>query len=166
MIWRSGALHAGHDLSRFQCGRDVLDVWLHDHALRAERADVSRTTVWTAPDDPVVVAFHSIAPTRFLRVDLPRRALSAGYSAIPGYLIGRLALDESLQGDGLGGQLLLDALECVVAAATTAGGRLIAVDALDERAYGFYRRHDFEPIDGSMRLVMKVSTARESLAAN
>ena len=165
MIWRSAALGPQHDLVPFRSGRAVLDRWLRDEALRAERAGVSRTTVWTAPDDEIVVAFHAIAPTRFARSQLPSRALSAGYSDVPGYLIGRLALDERLQGRGLGGQLLLDALERIVAATAVAGGRLIAVDAIDERAHAFYRHHDFAPVDGSSRLVMKVSTARAALGA-
>jgi len=119
--------------------------------------------VWTRSDDLVVVAFYAIAPTQFLRTDLPSRSLSAGYSTIPGYLIARLALSQALHGQGLGTQLLLDALERIVAAATNAGGRLIAVDALDEAAHRFYRHHDFQPIQDSRRLVMKIATARATL---
>ena len=63
----------------------------------------------------------------------------------------------------VGTQLLLDALERIVAAATNAGGRLIAVDALDDAAHGFYRHHHFQPIQGSRRLVMKIATARAAL---
>jgi hypothetical protein len=59
--------------------------------------------------------------------------------------------------------LLLDALERIVAAAADAGGRLIAVDALDEAAHRFYQHHDFQPIQGSRRLVMKIATARATL---
>lgn len=131
--------------------------------MRAERAGVSRTTVWTAPDDPSVAAFYAVAPTRFVRADLPGRALSGGYSVVPGYLIGRLALDRTLHGQGLGSQLLLDALERIVSAATEAGGRLIAVDALDDEAHRFYRHHDFQAIEGSDRLFMKISTARSAV---
>lgn len=163
MRWWSRPLDASHELARFHSGRDVLDRWLREQALRAERAGVSHTTVWTAPDDPSVVAFYAIAPTRFARAELPSRALSAGYSVVPGYLIGRLALDRTLHGQGLGSQLLLDALERIVSAATDAGGRLIAVDALDDHAQSFYRHHAFQPIQGSSRLVMKVSTARSVL---
>lgn len=163
MNWHSAPLGSDHDLSEFRCGRDALDRWLRDEALRAQRAGVSRTTVWTAPEDQIVAAFHTIAPTRFARSQLPSRALSAGYSHVPGYLVGRLALDETLHGTGLGSQLLLDALDVIVSAAEVAGGRLIAVDAIDERAHAFYRHHDFTPIEGSSRLVMKVSTARAAL---
>lgn len=145
------------------CGRDELNQWLLHEALRAQAAGIAHTTVWTRPDDLVVVAFYAVAPTQFLRTDLPSRSLSAGYSAIPGYLIARLALGQALHGQGLGAQLLLDALERIVAAATNAGGRLIAVDAIDDAAHSLYRRHDFQPIQDSRRLVMKIATARAVL---
>jgi GNAT superfamily N-acetyltransferase len=162
-VWTSQPLGEHHDLAQLNCGHDELDQWLLNGALRAQVAGTAHTTVWTKPDDLVVVAFHAIAPTQFRRTDLPSRSLSAGYSTIPGYLIARLALAQALHGQGLGTQLLLDALERIVAAATNAGGRLVAVDALDDPAYTFYRHHDFQPIQDSRRLVMKVATARAAV---
>jgi GNAT superfamily N-acetyltransferase len=161
--WTSQRLGEHHNLAQLDCGHDELDQWLLHDALRAQSAGTAHTTVWTKPDDLVVVAFHAIAPTQFMRTDLPSRSLSAGYSTVPGYLIARLALAQALHGRGIGTQLLLDALERIVAAATNAGGRLVAVDALDDAAYSFYRHQDFQPIQGSRRLVMKVATARAVL---
>jgi GNAT superfamily N-acetyltransferase len=161
--WTSQALGERHVLSQLDCGHNELDRWLLHEAVRAQAAGITHTTVWTRPDDLVVVAFYAIAPTRFMRTDLPSRSLSAGYSAIPGYLLARLALSQTLHGQGLGTQLLLDALERIVVAATTAGGRLIAVDAIDDTAHRFYRHHDFQPLQGSRRLVMKIATARATL---
>jgi GNAT superfamily N-acetyltransferase len=158
--WTSQQLGEHHDLAQLDCGHVELDRWLLHEAVRAQSAGAAHTTVWTKPDDLGVVAFHAIAPTQFMRADLPSRSLSAGYSTIPGYLIARLALAQALHGQGIGTQLLLDALERIVVAATNAGGRLVAVDALDDAAHSFYRHHDFQPIQGSRRLVMKVATAR------
>ena len=162
-VWTSEALDVHHDLAHLDCAREELDRWLLHEALRAQAAGSAHTTVWTRPGNPVVAAFYSIAPTQFARDDLPSRSLAGGYSVVPGYLVARLALTRSLHGQGLGTQLLLDALERVVGAATNAGGRLIAVDALDEDAHRFYAHHDFQPIQGSRRLVMKVATARAAL---
>jgi GNAT superfamily N-acetyltransferase len=161
--WTSRPLGGHHDLAQLNCGRDELDRWLLHEALRAQAAGVAHTTVWTKPDDPVVVAFYAIAPTQFVRTDLPSRSLSAGYSTIPGYLLARLALTQALHGQRLGTHLLLDALERIVLAATNAGGRLIAVDALDDDAHRFYLHHNFQPIQSSRRLVMKIATARAAL---
>jgi hypothetical protein len=39
-------------------------------------------------------------------------------------------------------------------------GRLIVVDAIDDRATAFYRRHDFTPVKGNPGgLVLKIATA-------
>jgi predicted N-acetyltransferase YhbS len=96
------------------------------------------------------------------KVDVPR-SLTGGYSTIPGYLLARLALDVGLHGQGLGAELLVDALGRIVGAARAGGGRLIVVDAIDDQAKAFYRRHDFIPVDGAMRLYLKVATARTAL---
>lgn len=104
-------------------------------------------------------AYHAIAPTQLGRIDLPSRSLSAGYTRIPGYLIGRLALDRTLHGQGLGTQLLLDAPERIVKAAERAAGRVIVVDAIDDAAHRFYRHHGFQAIAHSSRLIIKLATA-------
>jgi GNAT superfamily N-acetyltransferase len=157
--WVSQPLTQEHDLSHFGSGNESLDRWLKQDALRAHQAGISRTTVWTARSDSAVVAYHAIAPTQVARVDLPSRSLSAGYSQIPGYLIGRLALDETLHGRGLGTQLVLDALERIIEAADRAGGRIIVVDAIDKTAHSFYRHLGFQAVEHSNRLVIKLATA-------
>lgn len=162
--WCSEPLSEVHDTACFDCGNELLGTWLRQHALRAQRANTARTSVWTAPEDKRVVAYYSIAPTQILRHEVGG-SFAAGYSVLPAYLLARLALDRSLHGQGLGAELLVDALETIVTAAGIGGGRLIVVDAIDESAAAFYRRHDFEPVKGNdRRLVMKVATARRALA--
>lgn len=153
-----------HNLSAFSCGVESLDIWLRTHAVRAGRADTARTYVWTEPGSLTVVAYYAIAPTQVRRGDVSR-AMTGGISVIPGYLLARLAIDRSLRGRGLGGQLLRDALEVIVSAAAQAAGRLIVVDAIDDVAAAFYRHYDFRPVAGNpRRLVMKITTARQALS--
>lgn len=161
--WHSSRITEDHDTSAFDCGQESLNQWLAGQAVRAAQAGVSATTVWTPPHDQHVVAFYSIAPTVLRRNELPSRSMTGGYTTIPGYLLGRLALDRKLQGQGLGSQLLLDALERIVSASDRGGGRVIVVDAIDEGAAAFYEHHDFQPITGTDRLVMKVATARAAV---
>jgi predicted N-acetyltransferase YhbS len=148
-----------HLLDSFTCGVPALDTWLIQHARRADRAGTARTYTWTCPDDPHVVAYFSIAPTQVTRDQVPSRSLAAGYSVIPGYLLARLALDTPLHGQHLGTQLLLDALERIVTAAHTSGGRLIVTDA----THAFYRHHDFIPLPDTNRFYLKISTAQAAL---
>ncbi|HVA60420.1 MAG TPA: GNAT family N-acetyltransferase [Mycobacteriales bacterium] len=160
--WRSALLAEEHDLASFDSGVAELTTWLNDSALRAQRAGTARTYVWAEPAGVRVVAYYSVTPAQVSRADVPR-SFSAGFSVLPTYLLARLALDRSLHGRGQGTQLLLDALEVIVAAAGAAGGRLILVDAIDDAAHGFYRHHGFQPVTGTGRLVMKVETARTAL---
>lgn len=162
-VWKTGPLRDHHDLTRFESGVTALDHWLRLEARRADRSDTARTFVWTR-GDTTVDAYYSITPTQ-VRRDTVTRSLSGGVGVVPGYLLARLALDRRLQGRGLGSQLLLDAVQTIVAAADSAAGRLIVVDAIDERAATFYRHHDFRQVNGDeSRLVMKVATARRALA--
>lgn len=161
--FESQVLGEDHRVEGFDCGKEPLNAWLLSQARRAHAAGTARTFVWTASGDHQVVAYFSIAPTQVTRADLPSSKLAGGYSVIPGYLLARLALTQALHGQGLGQQLLLDALTRIVEAADRGGGRLIVVDAIDEPAHVFYRRHNFVPVTGTQRLYLKIATARLAL---
>jgi predicted GNAT family N-acyltransferase len=151
----------GHD--RFDCGVRPLNDWLLREAHRAQRSDTARSYVWIRADSLTVVGYYAITPTEVLKADLPR-SLAGGVSVVPGYLLGRLALDRSLHGSGLGNWLLHDALEKTVQASELAGGRIIVVDAINDAAAAFYAHHGFRAIKGNpRRLILKVSTARAIL---
>lgn len=126
---------------------------------------MARVTVWCESDSRSVVAFYAITPTQVASEGLTGAA-RAGYSSpIPGYLIAKLALSGNLTGQGRGGELLLDALETVSAAASAAAGRLVVVDAIDERAFDFYRHFGFTPVRGSMRLFARIDDVSASLSS-
>lgn len=59
--------------------------------------------------------------------------------------------------------MLVDALDRIVTAARAGGGQLIVVDAMDEQAHAFYRRHDIIAVEGTMRLYLKVATPQAAL---
>lgn len=161
MSLRIEPLEAGDQrLSRFSCGNAHLDMWLREHAVNS-RGQGTRTFLLVAEDEELV-GYFALTPHAFTRTALPRTVSRGSPDPIPGYLLAKLAIDERQQGSGLGSELLLAALAHIVAAARQAGGKVVAVDAIDERAGSFYRRHDF--IDAAKgRLVMKISTAAKHL---
>jgi GNAT superfamily N-acetyltransferase len=65
---------------------------------------------------------------------------------MPVVLLGRLAVDESAQGHGLGQLLLLDALRRAQHLATEVGICAVEVDAIDQDARRFYLRFGFTPL--------------------
>jgi GNAT superfamily N-acetyltransferase len=60
--------------------------------------------------------------------------------AIPVAILGRLAVDRRWQGEGLGADLLSDALRRVLAASREIGIAAVLVHAIDDHALRFYRK--------------------------
>jgi len=81
---------------------------------------------------------------------------------IPVMVIGRLAVDRSWQGRGLGQAMLQDAILRTIGAAQIAGIRAILVHAISEPARRFYQRAGFHasPID-PMTLMVTVAEVQE-----
>lgn len=123
----------------------------------------ARTRVWVDARQ-AVVAYFSLAPHLVTRTDVDRRQAHGSPREIPSILLAKLALDRSRQGRGEGGVLLVDALTVALEGMRDLGGRLIVVDAIDDKAVEFYRRHGFIPCPGRPdRLVLKASDAAVSL---
>jgi predicted N-acetyltransferase YhbS len=160
----SEALDARHRIAGFDSGQPPLDIWLARSAAHGQAMRTARTFVWHGGDDHVVAYFSLVAHT-IVPAEVPRRLAHGAPRVIPAVLIARLALARHLQGQGLGGELLWDALSRTVAASDLAGARLVVVDAVDEKAAAFYRYHGFAPVPGNpFRLVQKVSDVAAALA--
>lgn len=163
MSYRIEPLADAHDLDAFACGRHALDVWLKQHA-RPATGQGTRTYLLIEKSTDAVAGYFAIAPHLVERDEAPRRVGRGAAQRIPAILLARLALHERLHGQGLGAELLVHALTTIIAAARSAGGRIVVVDALDESAAGFYRAHDFQPSPADPhRLVIKLSTAARAL---
>jgi len=78
---------------------------------------------------------------------------------VPVMRIGRLAVDRSTQGMGVGAALLRDALLRAVELSRKVGTCVVLVDAIDESAMKFYERYGFIPLkDIPLTLVLPVET--------
>ncbi len=154
-----------HELDGFRCGNVELDQWLITHA-RSATGHGTRTYV-LLDDAGVVLGYFAIAPHLLERDDAPPKLGRGAPRQIPAVLLAKLALDESLHGQGLGSELLVCALEVILDAARRAGGRVVVVDALDANARRFYEHHGFDALPGSdRRLVLKLSTAAKALGVD
>jgi GNAT superfamily N-acetyltransferase len=82
------------------------------------------------------------------------------YEAIPAALIGRLARDERVRGQGVGELLLADAIRRILGAGRSIAVFAIVVVAKDDDAVAFYRRSGFQPfLSRPMRLFLPAKTA-------
>ena len=136
-------LASHHDLSKFNSGEQDIDSWLRASALSASVRDYSRTYVWHLDDDRVV-AFFTLSTYSFSRDELPRKWAHGEQRAIPAILLGKFALDVSLQGEGLSRLLIADAVTEVEKASQIAAARYLVVDALTPKLAGLYESFGFE----------------------
>ena len=153
-----------HDLSRFDCGNDALNLWLKRFAWTNVQNDSARVYV-AHRRDQVVVGYHALTAGSITREEAPER-IGRGLAAHPvGVIVlGRLAVDRTQQGRGLGTTLLQDAFLRAEQAADMVGVRAVLVQAIDAPARSFYLRFGFSPspID-EMRLMLLMKDLRAFL---
>jgi GNAT superfamily N-acetyltransferase len=160
-------LRADHDASEFANGKhSTLDVWLRERALASEGLS-ARTYVICRVELPLrVVGYYAISTAMEERQALSNAKLRRNMPhQVPLLLIGRLALDASVQGRGLGADLLSDAVRRCCAVAEIAGARGIVAHAIDDDAVRFYGHHGFALSGlGERVMLLPIETARTSLS--
>jgi GNAT superfamily N-acetyltransferase len=145
--WNIRRLDKKHDRSLFDCGQPMLNEWLKDRAGQFDRRDLSRTFVATRIGEARAVGYYAISTHRVVYDALPAaEARRLPRLDVPVVLIGRLAVDQSAQGQGLGAMLLVDALRRSAQISEQIGIRAVEVDALDDAARKFYLKFGFRPL--------------------
>jgi GNAT superfamily N-acetyltransferase len=156
-----------HDLTRFHCGRRVIDDWLRKWARQSEALDSATTWVACAASSRTVVGFYSLTTGSVTHEDAPKR-IRRGMPRyrIPVIILARLGVDLLHQDKKLGRALLMDAMLRVAKAANEVGVRALMVHALDEETRGFYERWGFEqsPLH-ELQLFLPMKRIRVSLDA-
>jgi GNAT superfamily N-acetyltransferase len=130
-------LNAAHDLSAFDCGDPVLNDWLRHRAIKNE-SRFSRTYVVCRGNR--VVAYYCIWAGAVERMAAPGKLRRNAPDSIPVSVIGRLAVDRTCARQGLGADILADALRRIALAAQSIGIAAVLVQAKDEAAKRFYMR--------------------------
>jgi GNAT superfamily N-acetyltransferase len=150
-------LNAAHAIADFDSGNPTLDEWLKQRALKNAAESASRTYVVCAG---AVVGYYCLANGAVASTAATGRVRRNMPDPIPVMVIGRLAIDQRWQGQGLGRSLLRDAILRTLQAAEIAGIRAILVHAISDEAKQFYLNCGFavSPIE-PMTLMLKVSDA-------
>jgi GNAT superfamily N-acetyltransferase len=130
-------LTAHHDLTKFDCGEPALNDWLRQRALKNE-SRFSRTYVVCQGNR--VVAYFCISAGAVERAAAPSKVRRNAPDTIPISVVGRLAVDRSVAGRGLGADILADALRRIAVASQSIGIGAVLVHAKDEDAKRFYLR--------------------------
>lgn len=112
-------------------------------------------------DDKVIKGYYTLnnlsIPSSHWDVAF-RKNYKLTYQAIPCTLIGRLAIDSSMQGKGFGEILLFDSLKRAYDVSKTIASFAIVVDSIDLDAKNFYQKYEFHELMDTDRLYLPMKT--------
>jgi GNAT superfamily N-acetyltransferase len=134
-------LATDHQLDDFACNVDSLNDWLKKRAYQNQISGASRTYV--VLEGKRVVGYYCLASGALELNDAPTQVRRNMPNPIPVAILGRLAVDQSFQGKGLGVALLQDAVVRTAQAGGILGIRGLLVHALSIEAKAFYEHHGF-----------------------
>ncbi len=162
-------LSATHVMAGFDCGSLAQSTWLVEHARQAHRAGLSRVYVVRDAEqaDQQVVGYYALAAGSVAPADAsPRLRQGAGRYHQPVVILTRLGVDRTVQGEGLGRALVVDALRRIAVAAEVIGVRALLIHCETEAARDFYLRlAKFEPSPTDpMHLLLLIKDLRRALA--
>ena len=152
-----------HDRTLFDCGVFVLNQWFTTQVTQFEKRDLARTYVLVEAGQASVRGYYAISNHTVVYEALPDdQAKGLPRIDLPVVLIGRLAVDLSVRGRGLGEFLLLDALRRAEYLSTKIGVQAVEVDAIDERARRFYQKYGFiSLLDDPRHLLLPMKVIRK-----
>lgn len=142
-------LSSHHDLSTFDSGEPSIDFWFRNSALMASGRDYSRTYVWHYGDQHVV-AFFSLSAYAITSDELPKKQARWEQNIILAFLLGKFALDISLQRKGLSRLLIADAIFEAHKASQVAAAHYLVVDARTPNLAALYEKFGFKRPSGPM----------------
>ena len=144
-------LNSGHNRPLFSCGKPSLDTYLKRQAKQDVKRRISRVYVATKPDsESDIVGYYTLSTLSVDLSELPAELLKKlPKHPLPAALIGRLAVSEGYQGQGIGSVLLVDAIKRTMAVSMSIGIYAVVVDALDDQAAAFYQHFGFLQLSGS-----------------
>ena len=142
-----------HGRTAFLCGAEALDRYLKQQARQDADKRIAAPFVAVRPPDARVLGCYTLSASVLTLADLPDELVRKlpRYPQLPVTLLGRLAVDQSTKGQGLGVHLLLDALNRSLARAEQIAAMAVVVDAKDEAATAFYPHYGFPRLQDQPR---------------
>lgn len=133
-----------HVRDGFTCGEPSLDDFLHLHLSQYEKRRLGKTFVATKTGERTVLGYYTLASSSIPFANVPPTlAKKLAKHPVPVVLLARLAVDLSVQGQGLGETLLADAMRRVLGLSSNLGIHAIEVTALNVSAQAFYEKYGF-----------------------
>lgn len=168
LVWHEESITKHHNREAFDCGDKTLNKFLRHHARKSHEKGGAKTFLAVEDtDSKKILGFYSLSPASVAYERTPeivKRGLAR--HEIPVFRLARLAVDCSVQGQGLGGQLLLAAGRRCLFVATQAGGVALLIDARNEQVAEWYASYGAIPLlDAPLSLLLPFKTIHEALSA-
>jgi predicted N-acetyltransferase YhbS len=164
-LTKPAQIKPGHVLTKFDCGEEVMNIWLQKKALTAAIDQTARTFVVCR--GRTVVGYYSLAASSISHEESTSSLRRNMPDPIPAILLARLAVDLTEQGSGLGKALFQDAALRTLRVAKNAAARTLIVHALDEKRARYYKEKlGFLPLPtgtGAFTLHLPLSKLEASL---
>ena len=163
--WQIERLERGHVRDAYSCGKSPLDEFIHRFVSQYEKRNLGRTYVAVRPGEKRVLGYYTLASGSIPFQNIPEpSARKLPKHPVPVILLARLAVDQSVQGQGWGEGLLIDALQRSLGLAHKLGIHAVEVEAIDPQAKGFYERYGFVPLlDNEFHLFLPIATIQSAI---
>jgi len=149
--WREEPIGKHHKRALFDCGQQDLNEFLAKYARQAHESSASKTYVAVDTHDAAtVLGFYTLCPAQIQFTDAPHavRSSSAGKHPLGCFRLAKLAISKTMQGQGLGGQLLAAAIRRCLLVSAQVGGSFLLIDAKDAKAVMWYKSYGAMEIPG------------------
>ena len=155
------ALDSSSERSSFESGVEPLDRYFRTQVSQDIKRRVAACFVATDAQGRIA-GYYTLASASVLLAELPEAVVKKlpRYPSVPAVRMGRLAVDKSFKGKGLGAALLSDAMRRAVRAEIASYA--FVVDAKDQDAAAFYAHHGFMALpDQALCMFIALATVKE-----
>jgi ribosomal protein S18 acetylase RimI-like enzyme len=161
-------LAKSHAREGFDCGSEPLNTFLKHTARQHAERGISRTFVLVEEDDPEpkrILGFFSLNLCQLRADALPPNEAKRLPRATPGVRLGRLAVANEYQRQGIGKILLVAAMVKFMEIYDRAGGIGLFVDAKDQDAKRYYEQFGFVSLPSNeLELFLPLISVQAALA--
>ncbi|MET7000222.1 GNAT family N-acetyltransferase [Chitinophaga defluvii] len=160
MSYLTVQLNTNHKKKDFDCGKPLLNSYLYYQAKQDVKKRLSACFILEDKDN-YIKGYYTLSSSSINKALVPGdilKKMPPAYHHLPVTLLGRLAVDNSYKGQGLGELILLDALKRSFENSLTIGSIAVVVNPLDEDAIKFYAKYGFILLPDSGKMFIPMET--------
>jgi len=158
-------LGKAHYRKIFDCGKLTLNEYIKTQVSQDIKKKLSVCFVLLGDDQQTVNGYYTLSNGSIPYENVPedlRKKYPKSYDYIPVTLLGRLALDKKIIGQGFGSKILIDALKrSLKVSEETLGSVAVIVDPLDIDAEQYYAHFGFIKLPNSGKMFLDMKTIKK-----